>query len=99
MYDVRWILLAILVIAYWKTTVHFTPRNKEYKMPLLVAFVLIGFFIWVAENMATFLGAWSYPDQTNRWSLVSVSKISSWSLLVIISFLIVAIVKQKRRSD
>ena len=98
-YDVRWILIVIVGITYWKTMVHFTPREREYKMPLVVAFVLIAFFIWLAENMATFLGAWSYPDQTNRWNWVSFNKISSWSLLVIISFVIVAVVKQKKRKQ
>ena len=95
-YDIRWILISIVALAYWRTTVHFTSRKKEYKMPLVLAFTLIAFFIWLAENMATFLGAWSYPDQTDRWNWVSFNKISSWSLLVIISFIIVAIAKQKQ---
>jgi uncharacterized membrane protein YoaT (DUF817 family) len=94
--DVRWFLLAGVVLVYWRTWVYFTVTDREYRMPLLLAFVLIAFFIWIAENMATFLGAWSYPDQTDRWNWVSLGKISSWSMLVIISFLIVAVVRQKR---
>jgi len=56
--------------------------------------VLIGFFIWIAENIATFFSAWRYPNQSDTWRLVHVGKISSWLLLVIVSFLIVAALKQ-----
>jgi uncharacterized membrane protein YoaT (DUF817 family) len=63
-------------------------------MPLAIAFVLIGFFIWIAENIATYFGAWKYPNQTEVWSLVHLGKVSSWVLLVIVSFLIVATLKQ-----
>jgi uncharacterized membrane protein YoaT (DUF817 family) len=31
--------------------------------PLMLAFVLIGFFIWLAESISTFWGVWSYPNQ------------------------------------
>ncbi|MCY7743864.1 DUF817 domain-containing protein, partial [Bacillus licheniformis] len=47
---------------------------------LALSFVLIGFFIWIAENIATFFGAWTYPNQTSTWSLVHVGKVSSWLL-------------------
>ena len=66
----------------------------RHKMPLSLSFVLIGFFIWVAENIATFFGAWQYPNQAEAWSLVHFGKVSSWLLLVIVSFLIVATLKQ-----
>jgi uncharacterized membrane protein YoaT (DUF817 family) len=63
-------------------------------MPLVLSFTLIGFFIWVAENIATFFGAWVYPHQARRWAIVGPNKISSWMLLVIISFIIVAALKE-----
>jgi len=96
-WDIRWVLLGIVLLVYGRTWVYFIPRSQTYRMPLVLAFVLIGFFIWLAENIATFFGAWQYPDQTSRWSLVSLGKISSWGLLVIISFVIVALWKQRRR--
>jgi len=37
----------------------------NYRMPLSLSFVLIGAFLWAAENAGTFLGAWRYPDQTS----------------------------------
>jgi uncharacterized membrane protein YoaT (DUF817 family) len=62
-------------------------------MPLVLAFALIGFFIWVAENISTFLGAWRYPNQIGAWALVHIGKWSSWSLLTIMSFIIVVELK------
>jgi uncharacterized membrane protein YoaT (DUF817 family) len=62
-------------------------------MPLMLSFFLIGFFIWVAENISTFLGAWRYPNQEHTWQLVHIGKISSWFLLVVISIIIVAQLK------
>ena len=63
-------------------------------MPLVLSFVLIGFFIWIAENIATYFGAWVYPNQAKQWAIVGPAKISSWMLLVIISFIIVAALKE-----
>jgi uncharacterized membrane protein YoaT (DUF817 family) len=55
-------------------------------------------FVWFAENIGTFLGAWIYPNQTNGWQVVDASKIVAWGLLVIVSFLIVAQLKHVKDS-
>ena len=92
--DVRWPLAAGVLALFWRTRVHFTVITVEHSMPLPLSFALIGFFIWIAENIATFFGAWGYPNQALRWAIVGPNKISSWTLLVIISFIIVAALKQ-----
>jgi uncharacterized membrane protein YoaT (DUF817 family) len=71
----------------------YRPLDRDRRMPLLVAFVLIGFFIWLAENIGTFLGVWRYPNQLGAWSAVHVGKWSAWSLVVLISFTITANLK------
>lgn len=91
--DLRWILAALVVVVFWKTNVVHTVTETPRKIKLVLTFFLIGFFIWIAENISTFLGAWQYPDQADGWQLVHISKISSWALLVIISFIIVADLK------
>ncbi|MEM1189613.1 MAG: DUF817 domain-containing protein [Pseudomonadota bacterium] len=91
--DFRWYLGALALGLYARTTVVFRPMDRERRMPLLLAFVLIGFFVWLAENLSTFFDVWKYPDQLGAWSIVHVSKWSSWSLLVIMSFTIVANLK------
>ncbi|MEY9866598.1 uncharacterized membrane protein YoaT (DUF817 family) [Peribacillus sp. B2I2] len=56
--------------------------------------LLIGSFISIAENIATFFGAWEYPNQSDAWSIGHLGKVSACFLLVIVSFLIVATLKQ-----
>ncbi len=91
--DLRWVIAAGFVLALWGSTTHFTVGTERYWMPTALAFVLIGFFLWVAENAATLLGAWQYPNQAGVWELVHVGKFGSWSLLISLSFVLVAAVK------
>jgi uncharacterized membrane protein YoaT (DUF817 family) len=91
--DYRWYLAACALGLYSRTTVIYRPLDRDRQMPLMLAFVLIGFFIWLAENIGTFWGVWRYPNQLGAWSAVHVSKWSSWSLLVIMTVTIVANLK------
>ncbi|MGG3941782.1 DUF817 domain-containing protein [Peribacillus psychrosaccharolyticus] len=97
--DLRWILIGVVLLVFYRTIVTFTVNNQPYQMPVVLSFVLMGFFIWVAENVATFFGAWQYPNQEDGWHLVHFSKISSWLLLVIVSFLIVALLKHVKQIE
>ena len=97
--DFRWWLVAAVLAVFARTRVHFTVRVRERAMPLVVSFVLIGFFVWVAENVATFFGAWVYPNQQHAWAAVAAGKISSWALLVIVTFILVADLKHVREGD
>lgn len=91
--DFRWVLALLVLVVFWKTRVSFIVLEKVRHMRMVVSFLLIGFFIWVAENISTLFGAWQYPNQTEVWHLVSLGKISSWALLVIISIIIIADLK------
>jgi uncharacterized membrane protein YoaT (DUF817 family) len=91
--DYRWYLAACVLGLYARTSVVYRPLDRDRTMPLLLAFILIGFFIWLAENISTFFGIWRYPNQMGAWTTVHVSKWSSWSLLVIMTFTIVANLK------
>ncbi len=93
-YDIRYLLLAAVVVVYWRTRVHFIVANIRFAMPLALAFLLTGFCIWIAENMATYLGAWQYPNQAHNWKLVHPGKVNAWLLLFIVSFIIVAQLKR-----
>ncbi len=92
-FDVRYIVIPIIFIFFWRTKVYFTVIEKRRSLPLNLSFLLIAFFIWIAENVSTFFGAWQYPTQVHRWTLVGSGKITSWFLMVIISFIIVAYLK------
>jgi uncharacterized membrane protein YoaT (DUF817 family) len=92
--DLRWLVALAFVVVLWRSRVQFSVGTQRYAMPLSLSFVLIGFFLWVAENAATWLGAWQYPDQADFWQLVHVGKWGSWALLVSLSFVLVAAVKR-----
>ena len=91
--DLRVLLAAALLAVTWRTSVRFTVGLRRYRLPLALSFVLIGFFLWLAENAATLLRAWQYPSQESVWTLVHVAKLGSWSLLVVVSIVLVAAVK------
>ena len=95
--DYRWYLAACALGLYARSTVIFRPLDRDRKMPLLLSFVLIGFFIWLAENISTFFGIWKYPNQMGAWSTVHLGKWSSWSLLIVMTFTIVANLKHIKK--
>ena len=72
--DYRWFIAALALGLYARAVVTFRPLDRDRRMPLLLAFVLIGFSIWLAENISTFFSIWSYPDQLGAWSVLHVAK-------------------------
>ena len=91
--DFRWYLIAFTLGLYARASVTYGPREHRRRMPLLLSFILIGFFIWLAENIGTFMGVWRYPHQIGVWATVHLGKWSSWSLMTIMTFAIVANLK------
>jgi uncharacterized membrane protein YoaT (DUF817 family) len=92
--DLRWMLVCAVFVVFRRTVVQYRVAGRAYAMPLVLSFGLIGLFVWGAENIATYYGAWQYPNQKNGWHLVHTSKITSWFLLVIITVVIVAQLKR-----
>jgi multidrug efflux pump subunit AcrB len=88
-------ILAFSVLLFWKTKVTFTILKKRRSMSLLLGFSLVSFFIWIAENIGTFSNVWLYPNQYSSWEIVSISKIGSWYLLMILSFVLVSFIYRK----
>lgn len=97
--DARWVLLALVVALFGLCTMHFRVFRRRLRMPMLLSFLLVALFIWIAENIATWSNAWIYPDQVDGWQLVSISKLGSWFLLMIISVVLVTFVYPPRGLD
>ena len=91
--DLRILIAVLMLVVCRRTWVFYTVGPKRYRMPLVLSFLLIGFFLWLAENAGTLLDAWNYPDQADVWRLVHPAKFGAWSLLVSMSFVLVATVK------
>tara|TARA_R110002124_G_scaffold63783_4_gene174702 strand:- start:10034 stop:10888 length:855 start_codon:yes stop_codon:yes gene_type:complete len=94
--DLRWLLLTAIAALYWGSAMHYRVFRFQHRMPMLVAFLLVALFIWIAENIATWSNAWVYPDQVHGWTLVSWSKLGSWYLLMFISVVLVTLVHPPR---
>jgi uncharacterized membrane protein YoaT (DUF817 family) len=88
-YDFRWVLLLAVAVVWLRTVVHFRIFRVTGRMPVLLGFVLVATFIWLAENIATWSNAWAYPNQVDGWVPVGPSKLVSWLLLMIISVVLV----------
>ncbi|PWE16499.1 DUF817 domain-containing protein [Marinicauda salina] len=97
--DVRLALFAASAAIYGPAVVWFRPDRAHRPMPLLIGLVLVALFIWIAENIGTFARAWTYPDQDGAWTPVSLAKLGSWYLLMIISFVLVAAVHRASPPD
>ncbi len=95
--DLRWLLIVLVVLVFAKTKVSFIVTERRRTMHLVTSFALIAFFIWIAENISTYLGAWVYPYQKLGWQAVDLGKISSWFMLVIISIILVAHIKLNKK--
>lgn len=94
--DMRYVILAFAFLIYGRTVIHFTIDQQPRRMPLLLGFLLVALFIWIAENISSFGTIWLYPHQLKAWSPVSLAKLGSWFLLMIISFVLVALVNAPR---
>lgn len=88
-WDARYVLLALVVLLFVRTSMHVRIHRSVLRMPVLVAMGLVALFIWLAENVATWAGAWSYPAQAAAWEPVAPTKIVAWLLLMTISVALV----------
>lgn len=87
--DLRWPLIAAVALVFGRCVMHFRVFRFRWRMPVLLAFLLVAAFIWLAENIATWSHAWFYPSQVGGWQPVSPAKLASWFLLMIISVVLV----------
>ena len=90
--DIRWGLFILSGVMFWRSAFWFTADRKWRALPILPGLVLTAIFIWFAENLGTFAGAWIYPSQHHGWRMVSFGKVGSWYLLMLLSFVLVSIV-------
>jgi len=98
-YDFRWVLLGVIALLYGRSWMHYRVFRFRHRMPMLLAFLLVALFIWIAENIGTWSRAWIYPEQANGWALVSWSKLGSWYLLILISVVLVTLVHPPKRYE
>jgi len=94
--DIRIGLFIAAAVLYGPCMIWFKPDEAHRPMPLLIGLGLVALFIWIAENIGTFTKTWAYPGQETQWQMVSLEKMGSWFLLMIISFVLVAALHRLR---
>lgn len=97
--DMRIPLFVVLALVYARTMMHYRVHRFWHRMPILLAFGLVTFFIWVAENLGTWSRAWLYPSQLEGWRMVGIEKFGSWYLLMTISVVLVTLVHRPVTMD
>jgi len=88
--DIRLVLFAVLALLCGRTWLYYKVHYHYRRMPLLLGLFLVAMFIWIAENFGTLTRTWIYPSQINGWAMVPLGKLSSWFLLMTISYVMVA---------
>lgn len=91
-WDFRWVLIGITFLLFYRTHIFFKIIKTHRRMPLLLGWFFVALFIWVAENIATYANIWIYPNQSSGWHMVSIAKLSSWYLLMLLSFVLVSLI-------
>jgi uncharacterized membrane protein YoaT (DUF817 family) len=97
--DARYLLMVATAVIFGRCVMSFRIFRHRLRIPLLAIFVGVALFIWIAENIGTWADAWQYPGQEDGWQVVSLAKLGSWFLLMIISVVLVTWVYPPRPSD
>jgi len=97
--DVRLALFVATALVFGRGWFWFKTDRRRRSMPLLLGYFLVALFIWIAENLATFGRAWTYPGQEVGWQMVSWAKFGSWFLLMIVSVVLVSLVHRPVPED
>ncbi|MEO1293362.1 MAG: DUF817 domain-containing protein [Pseudomonadota bacterium] len=101
--DQRYALIIVSIVMFAPTSLLFTYSHTPHetaskgRLPLLIGFAGIAIALWVAENIATWARVWLYPHQVNGWQPVSLAKVGSWYLLMMLSFVLVAGLHRDRK--
>jgi uncharacterized membrane protein YoaT (DUF817 family) len=97
--DLRIFLFVMLAFLFGRTWLYYKIHHRHRRMPLLLGLFLVALFIWFAENFGTFTRTWLYPSQMGGWVMVPFAKLSSWLLLMTISYVMVAWVNKPQPYD
>ncbi|MCP4805863.1 MAG: DUF817 domain-containing protein [Proteobacteria bacterium] len=84
--DLKPLICVLALAVFWRTRLYVMDR----KVPILFVFPVLGVAVWMAENWGTLFGSWEYPRQLDGWTWVPEDKLGSWTVLCMVSAVIVA---------
>ncbi len=92
--DFRWALIVLTAVIFGQTWIHFQPFERIWRLPLVLCAFLSSLFLYLAENIGTLTGTWVYGGTTGL-AFTDPMKITSWYLLLFVSFMQVLMVYLK----
>lgn len=93
--DARYLLMVTTVVLYARCWAEFP---EGWRVPVLALFIFVGLLVYAAENIGSASGTWLYPNQHREWQMVPIGKLESWTLLMIVSFSLVRLVRREDSS-
>ena len=93
-WDMKPALLLLAIALFFHTRIIGNVGASTVPIRLPFIFLSLGPVVWCAENVGTWLGSWEYPRQAGGWVAVPPDKLLSWTVLVMVSFLVVAMVRK-----
>lgn len=93
--DMKPVLLCAAIAMFFSTRISGLICTLRLQIRLPFVFLILGPIVWCAENVGTWFGSWEYPRQAGGWVAVPPDKLLSWTVLVMVSFLVVALVRKE----
>lgn len=92
LWDARYVLMAATLILFGRTMIAGRIAERRFRLPLVGLVLFATFLLFVAENVGTHTGTWTY----GRGTRVALAKAGSWYLLLYVAFVQVALVHRRR---
>ena len=91
-WDLRYPLMAGTLLIFGRTMILGRNGRRGFRFPLVGLVLFATFLLFVAENVGTHTGTWTYGQGTR----VALAKAGSWYLLLYVAFVQVALVHRDR---
>lgn len=91
-WDARYVLMAATLILFGRTVLSGVNLRRRVRVPLIGLILFATLLLFIAENVGTHTGTWSYGDGTR----VALAKAGSWYLLLYVAFIQVVLVHRDR---
>ena len=92
LWDARYVLMAATLILFGRTMIEGRIARRRFRVPLVGLIFFATFLLFVAENIGTHTGTWTYGQGTR----VALAKAGSWYLLLYVAFVQVVLVHRNR---
>ncbi len=91
-WDARCVLMIATLVLFGRTLIAGRNADFSFRVPMVGLILFATFLLFIAENVGTHTGTWTYGQGTK----VALAKAGSWYLLLYVAFVQVALVHRRR---